>query len=136
KKRGAGQALEQYKSRYGGEVKTRGGDDEAAEILLRPLRQYRGEVESSDFILIQAQDISDKFGNLPVHMNATNVTDTIKPKGGKSVREVAENNLRQIEEQAEKTGKPVLQHLNHPNFGWGVTPEDVAEIPGEKFFEI
>jgi len=27
-------------------------------------------------------------------------------------------------------------HLNHPNFGWGVTAEDLMKVKGEQFFEV
>ena len=30
----------------------------------------------------------------------------------------------------------MLVHLNHPNFGWGVTAEDLASVHGERFFEV
>jgi hypothetical protein len=30
----------------------------------------------------------------------------------------------------------VLVHLNHPNFGWGVTAEDIAHVLGERYFEV
>jgi hypothetical protein len=53
-----------------------------------------------------------------------------------TVRETIENNLRQVEEQAEKAGREILAHLNHPNFGWAVTPEDIAHAVTERYFEV
>jgi len=30
----------------------------------------------------------------------------------------------------------MIPHINHPNFGWAVTAEDIAAVQGEKFFEV
>ena len=30
----------------------------------------------------------------------------------------------------------MLAHVNHPNFGWGVTAEDLMRVKGERFFEV
>jgi hypothetical protein len=35
-----------------------------------------------------------------------------------------------------KYGQPMLVHLNHPNFRWGVTAEELAHVIGENFFEV
>jgi hypothetical protein len=38
--------------------------------------------------------------------------------------------------QREKTGQPMFLHLNHPNFVWGVTAEELMQVHHEKFFEV
>ena len=45
-------------------------------------------------------------------------------------------NLRAVEEQANRTGREILVHLNHPNFGYAVTAEDLAAVLAERFFEV
>jgi hypothetical protein len=52
------------------------------------------------------------------------------------VVEVIRNNFRAIEAQGRKAGRPVLAHLNHPNFRWGVTAEEMAAVVEERFFEV
>ena len=76
--------------------------------------------------MIQGEEISDEAEGVPVHMNATNIQEVIEPQGGKTVAEAIDNNLRAVEEQAKRTGKEILVHLNHPNFGYAVTAEDIA----------
>ncbi len=39
------------------------------------------------FLMIQAEEITDKFEKLPVHINAHNLREAIRPQGGASVRE-------------------------------------------------
>ncbi len=73
---------------------------------------------------------------MPVHINASNIRDPLAPAGGRTVSETISNNLRAVEEQAEKAGREILAHLNHPNFGWAVTAEDLAHAVLERHFEI
>ena len=47
-----------------------------------------------------------------------------------------ENNLRNILEHEKLHGREVLPHLNHPNFGWAVTAEDLAAVTSERFYEV
>jgi len=47
-----------------------------------------------------------------------------------------QNNVNAVVAQRERTGEPILIHLNHPNFGYGVTAEDLMRVRGENFFEV
>ena len=60
----------------------------------------------------------------------------IKPQGGGTVAQVISNNLRMVREQGRRLNRPVMAHLNHPNFGWGVTATDLAEATEERFVEV
>ncbi len=88
------------------------------------------------FLMVQGEEITDRFKNLPVHMNATNIQEQIPPLGGDSVYETMQNNVNAVIAQSERTGQPILIHLNHPNYGYGVTAEDLMRVHGENFFEI
>ena len=41
-----------------------------------------------------------------------------------------------MEEQAKRLGKPIVAHLNHPNFHYSFTGEQLAEVVEEQFFEV
>ncbi len=88
------------------------------------------------FLLIQGEEVSDKFGKLPVHLCATNLQDAIPPLGGGSVAETIQHDVDALIAQRERTRQAMIIHLNHPNFGWGVTAEDLAQVRGENFFEV
>ena len=138
-RRGGKDALAKYQARFGGGwVQTRGeADSPNYEIRLKPLNEFRALVEErGKFIMIQGEEISDRAEGKPVHMNATNIKEVIKPLGGRTVREAMEANLRAVEEQAERSGREILLHLNHPNFGYAVTAEDLAAVVKERFFEV
>jgi hypothetical protein len=107
------------------------------EIRLKPLSEFRALVEERGrFIMIQSEEISARFENKPIHLNATNILELIKPQTGGSVVETIENNLRAVVEQSERTGQEMLPHINHPNFGWAITAEELAEVVSENFFEV
>jgi hypothetical protein len=86
--------------------------------------------------MIPAEEISDKVAGAPLHINASNIRESVQPLGGATVTEAITNNLRNLEEQAERAGREILAHLNHPNFGYGVTAEDLAHAVIERHFEV
>ncbi len=138
-RRGGKDALAKYRARFGGNwVETRGEPDSPEfEVRLKPLNEFRALVEQrGKFIMVPGEEISDRSQGKPVHMNATNIAEVIEPIGGATVREAISNNLRAVEEQAKRLGRPILLHLNHPNFGLAITAEDLAAVIAERFFEV
>jgi hypothetical protein len=138
-KRGGDDVLAKYRARFGDEwVETRGTPDTPDfEIRLQPLDRFRKLLEEPDrFLMIQGEEISDKAEGVPVHMNATNIQNLIEPLGGRTVAEAIDNNLRSAEEQARQTGREILVHLNHPNFYYAITAEDLAAVLRERFVEV
>lgn len=136
-RRGGTAVFEKYLTRFGGTwVETRGHDDDR-EVRLKPLDEYRCLVEERGrFLLLNAEEISDRAEGVPVHMNASNLDAAIQPAGGTTVQEAINANLTSVEEQARRTGREILAHINHPNFGWAITAEDLAMVIRERFFEV
>jgi len=137
--RGNEEALAKYRKRFGDDwVEQRGTPGTPShEIRLKPLGDFRKLVEEpGKFLMIQGEEISDQVEGVPLHMNATNLAELLSPLGGKTVSEAMENNLRAAEEQAQRTGREILVHLNHPNFHYAVTAEDIAPVIRERFMEI
>lgn len=138
-KRSHGGAMDRLIENFGDQWADTRGDQEAGtlEVRLRTLAECREKLEQpGEFLMIQAEEITDSVGRKPVHMNASNVKELILPAGGATVRQAIVNNLRAVREQEKKTGQPMLIHLNHPNFGWGVTADDLAYATDERFFEV
>ena len=103
----------------------------------KQLREYRSLVEhAGKFIMIQGEEISDSAEGKPVHMNATNISQVLPPAGGATVRESMQNNLRMDLEHERQTGRQILPHLNHPNFGYAITAGELASVVEERFFEV
>lgn len=129
--------LSKYLKRFGTEwVETRGEGD-AIEVRLKPLSELRARFEKpGKFLLIEAEEITDTFEKVQIHINALNVSDVILPQKGRSPRETMRNNLRAVQAQEAASGQPILAHLNHPNFQWSLSPEDLAQVVEERFFEV
>jgi hypothetical protein len=108
-----------------------------AMVRLKTLAEYRKLFEVPNrFLLIQAEEVTSKFGRWPVHLIASNLREFIQPRGGDSVVDVMQNNVDAVLEQRKRTGVPMMVHLAHPNFGWAVTAEDMIQLKGERFFEV
>lgn len=136
-KRGSIGGLERYLQRFGKEWVVTREQDGKQQTRLKTLDEFRPMFdEKGKFLLIQGEEVTDHFGNLPIHINATNIQEVIKPQGGMSVRETIANNLIAIEVQSQRLRQPIFAHLNHPNFGYGVTAEDMAAVIEERFFEV
>jgi len=135
--KGGADVVDKYVGRFGPAWVERRGTGDAAEIRLKPLDEFRSLVEErGKFILIPAEEITDTAEGVPVHINATNVRDPIAPAGGRTVTEAINANLRAVRDQAERAGREILAHLNHPNYGYAVTAEDLAHAVLERHFEI
>lgn len=107
------------------------------EYRLKPLNEFRARFEETGrFLLIQAEEISDAFEGKPIHVNGVNLKEVIPPPHGSTLRETLQNNIDVVLAQRERTGRPMLPHVNHPNFGWALAPEDLMELRGEQFFEV
>jgi hypothetical protein len=91
---------------------------------------------AQEYLLIQGEEISDSFDRLPIHMCVTNTSELLPPTGGDSVMDVMQRNVDAAISRRERSGEATLVHLNHPNFGYAVTAEQLMQIVGEKFFEV
>lgn len=112
-----------------------GGD--TLQVRLKTLEEYRGLFEEPEtFLILRSEELTSSFFGKPVHLNATNVHSLIKPLSGNSIAQVMQNNINAVLEQRAATGQPMFPHINHPNFGWAITAEDMMELSGERFFEV
>lgn len=82
------------------------------------------------FIVIRGEEVSDTFGDKSLHINGLDVERLVTPQGGKSVTEILQRNVNEI--RAAK-GVP---HINHPNFGWAITADELKQVENNKLFEI
>jgi hypothetical protein len=134
--KGGRRAYDKLKARLPDWVDERDTDGRL-QVRLRQFHEVAGRFSvPGEFLLLQGEEISDRFERYPIHLNAGNVHELIPPRGGTSVRETIQNNVDAVLAQRERTGRPILIHLNHPNFGYAITAEDLMPIIGERFFEV
>ena len=85
---------------------------------------------SDRFLVIRGEEVSDKFGEAPLHINGLNLNTQIEPQGGASVVDVLQRNVDAIR------GAGGVPHINHPNFRWAMTPAELGAVRNTRLFEI
>lgn len=136
KTKGGMPALEKYRARFGAGAETR---EEAGvpQVRLKSLAEYRPLFEEpGKFLMIPSEEITDKFEKKPIHLCATNLKELVKPQGGDSVTQVMQRDVDAVLEQRKRTGQAMFAHINHPNFGWAITAEELMAVRGDRFFEV
>jgi hypothetical protein len=84
----------------------------------------------SKFLVIRGEEISDKFGEKPLHINGMDLKSLVTPQGGSSVSDILTRNVAAIR-KAEG-----IPHINHPNFQWAITGADLKQVKNNTLFEI
>jgi hypothetical protein len=130
------EGFDNYLAKYGAEWVEHKTDSGRVQVKLKTYDEYKYLFEDENFLIIRAEEITDKFDGKPIHMNATNVQALIPAQGGGSVTEVMQRNVDAVLKQREETGKLILPHINHPNFYFAITAQDIIDLRGERFFEV
>lgn len=82
------------------------------------------------FLVIPGEEVTDRFGEKSIHVNGLNLAKLVEPQGGTSVADTIQ---RDVDAIVKERGVP---HVNHPNFGWAITVEDLKQIRNYKLLEI
>ena len=82
------------------------------------------------FLLIPGEEVTDRFEEKPVHVNAYGPERVVEPQHGESVPATIQNNVNAIR------GANALPSLNHPNFHWAITAEDLLAVEDLNLFEV
>ena len=85
---------------------------------------------SEQFLLIKGEELSDRFGDKPIHVNGLDLSAPVDPQHGTSVADVVQ---RSVDAIRRANGIP---HINHPNFGWAITADELKGLRNDKLFEI
>ena len=131
--------LKKYRERFGTgwveETKIGG----KSYIRLKPLSEYRFLFEEAGrFIILQGEEINVSGLGVMHWMNATGIPCAV-PEGGSPYipsAEAMQSMCRSIRKLALSSGRKIILHLNHPNFEWNATAEDIAAATDLRFMEI
>ncbi len=135
--KGGGKVLEEYVARFGKDWVEQRTKNDLPEVRLKTLAEFGPKFEEPGrFLFIPGEELTDKYKLAPVHMGAVNLREVIKPQGGDSVLEVIQRNVDAVYAQRKATGQPMFPHINHPNFRWGITAEELMPVKGLQFFEV
>lgn len=145
--RGGGEALEKYLKRFGPDWVEQREENGKKFVRLKPLDEYRSLVEESGrFLMIPSEEVTSTWKKEktattpaqggPVHINFTNPREFVGPAEGDNALTVMDTVLESVAAQREKTGQPMFAHINHPNFQYGITVEELMQVKRQKFFEV
>jgi hypothetical protein len=133
-------ALKSYIEKFGADWVERRERDGVTEVKLKTLDEFRSFFEArNEFIFIRGMEITDRFDKHPIHLNGVNLEKTIVPQGGSSIPEMLQKNVDAVVEQGRRSGRPMFAHVNHPNFFYAITAEDLIALdhaPGDGFVEV
>src|SRR5918994_29331 len=82
------------------------------------------------FIVVPGEEVTSSSGGKPVHVNGLALREQVAPPAPGTVLEMLQ---RSVDAIRAASGIP---HVNHPNFGWAVTPDDLKQLERTRLFEI
>ena len=128
--------LEKYQKQFGDWVETKTDSNETY-VRLKTFDEYKSKLESpNSFLIIKSEEVTASFEKKPIHINVTNIQEKIEPFTGSSVLDVMQQTLDAVHAQRTKLNVPMFAHINHPNFGYGISINDLKKLNGERFFEV
>ncbi len=129
--------LNQYIETFGDDWVESKKESEDTYVKLKTFAEYKAKLEEENaFKIIRSEEVTSSFNKKPIHINVTNINQKIDPVKGTSVLDVMQKTLDLVNEQREKLGIPMFAHINHPNFGYGISTEELKKLNGERFFEV
>ncbi len=130
-------AFYSYLEKYGKDWVDYKEDTGRVSVKLKTFEEYVPLFAEKDkFLIIQSEEITNSFDGKPLHLNVTNVKDLIGSQEGTSVVDVLQKSIDAVAAQRQATGQPMIIHINHPNFYFAISLDDMISLNGERFFEV
>lgn len=131
------ESFQKYIEKFGEDWVVYKTDTGRFHVKLKTFLEYKAKMEDANFLIIPSEEITNYVaGKIPVHVNATNLQQFIAPPNAATVAETMQQSVDAVLKQRQETGVPMFPHINHPNFGWAITIEDMISLKGERFFEV
>ena len=128
--------FQNYLKRFGEDWVEYKTDTGRVQVKLKTFPEYQTKMQADSFLILPAEEITCRVDQKHVHVNATNVQEFIAPPQGATVAETMQKAVNEVIEQRKRTGTPMFPHINHPNFFYSVTVDDMISLTGERFFEV
>jgi hypothetical protein len=106
-------------------------------VRLRTLAAYRAAVEvPGRFVLVPGEEVTQYLDGRGAHVNALNVAGLVPEQPGATTVRMIERDVAFVDGMAAGARRPMLAVLNHPNFLWSQTAEDILRLPRLRAFEV
>jgi hypothetical protein len=85
---------------------------------------------------VAGEEITQYLAGKGAHMNALNLPEAVSEQKGATLVEMFRKDLDSLRSQELRTGREIVAVLNHPNFLWSQTAEDLFSLTDLRFFEV
>ncbi len=128
--------VEKCEKRFGADWMEFRGEGDKRQVRLKTFAEVSGKLgEPGKFLLVQGEEITQ--GRPTVHINAVHLAEVIQPRRADTTAETIAANLLAVEEQSQRLNRPILAHVNHPNWShFSIAPEELAAATAARFFEV
>lgn len=82
------------------------------------------------FMLMRGEEVTNSFEGKSIHVNGLDTKTRIGRQTGASILDILQKSVDAIRAQS---GVP---HINHPNFTWALTAEQLQRVKNNKLFEV
>src|SRR5215207_3028688 len=86
--------------------------------------------DGGKFLVIQGQEITDRFDKKPYHVNGLGLSTVVQPHRGTTIVSNIQKNVDAV------VAAGAIAQVNPPNFGWAITANDLVQIKGAALVEI
>jgi len=136
--------LRKHAARWGKDSLEVEETDGKTRVRLKALDEVRSMVEEPGrFIMIEGLELTsstrpggDRKKGLPVHSNAIHVDELLKPGSKATVEKLLAHHEALVTAYMERADHPVFWHINHPNWKYSNTAEQVARVQAAQGLEI
>jgi hypothetical protein len=131
------ESFKKYLEKFGKDWVVYKNDTGRTQVKLKTFEEYKAKMQDDNFLIIPSEEITNYVdGKIPVHVNVTNIQEFIAPPNAATVAETMQLCVDAVLQQRERTGVPMFPHINHPNFFWAITLQDMISLKGDRFFEV
>lgn len=82
------------------------------------------------FTVIRGEEVTSAFEGKAIHVNGLDTRARVGRQEGASALEILQKSVDAIR------GVDGVPHINHPNFTWSITPEQLRSVKHNRLFEI
>ncbi len=82
------------------------------------------------FLVVKGEEVTSRVGTKPIHINGLDVSRLVEPPAATTVLQMMQ---RMVDGIRDARGVP---SINHPNFGWAITPDELGQVQRTRLFEV
>jgi hypothetical protein len=82
------------------------------------------------FLVVRGEEVTDRLERKSLHVNGLALDKLVMPPGGRTVVERVQAMVDAIR------GANGVASVNHPNFEWSITPDELQQIQRTRLFEV